>query len=102
MEITIILKNWIAIIAAAAGLILSLYNFFKARKAEGAEKRQEEMDWAMYVEHIRKQRSNPAPIVIMPELGSEEHKWAERMVGKGFLERNPLLLGYCLKHANFS
>jgi len=66
------------------------------------EKRQEEMDWAMYVEHIRKQKNNPAPIVIMPKLGSEEHKWAERMVAKGFLERNPLLLGYCLKHANCS
>lgn len=102
MDITIILKNWVAIIAAVAGLLLSLYNFFKARRSEGAAKRQEDGDWAKYVELIKRQRENPTMICINPELGSEEHRWAERMVVKGFLERMPMMLGYKLKYADCS
>lgn len=102
MDITIILKNWVAIIAAVAGLLLSLYNFFKARRAEDAAKRREDEDWAKYVELIKQQRKNPTAICFNPDLGSEDHRWAERMVVKGFLERMPLMLGYTLKYADCS
>jgi hypothetical protein len=51
------------------------------------------MHWAMCVAYIKRQHESPTAIYISPEIGSEEHKWAEGMVAKGFLERAPLMLG---------
>ncbi len=82
-EITIVIKNWVAIVAAIIGLILGLYNFFAARGSEKRKKIEDDEDWAFYVSLLKNQKQTSGESVFTPELGSKEHKIFERLVSKG-------------------
>jgi hypothetical protein len=48
----------------------------------------QEEDDQRYFEFMREQQANPSPLVLFPEIGSEEHEWSERMVERGRLIRH--------------
>jgi hypothetical protein len=75
---------------ALGGLIgtgLGLYNLWRGHAREEAAKRTEEADWQRWVEFIAEQGGSPARLAYRPAPGSDDHKWAERMVAKGMLHR---------------
>ncbi len=93
-EFMLSLQVWIGAVGGIVGTALGLYNFFRARKKEDELARTEGADWNRWVEFLSSQQNNPAQIVFMPETGSDEHKWAERMVAKNMLRRLSRGMGY--------
>jgi hypothetical protein len=82
--------DWaIKILGAAGGIIgtvLGIYNFRHARRKERSERESEENDWQMLLE-FRAQMKKTGGNALTPAEGSDLHRWAERMVKKGLLER---------------
>jgi hypothetical protein len=82
--------DWaIKILGALGGLIgtgLGVYNFVHARRQERRARASEEKDWQIYVA-LRAEIGRTGGNAYMPDEGSEEHRWAERMVAKGLLDR---------------
>ena len=84
--------DWaVKILGALGGLIgtgLGVYNFVHARKQERRARASEENDWQTYVT-LRAEMERTGGSAFMPDEGSDEHRWAERMVAKGLLDRSP-------------
>ncbi len=84
------LVDWgIKILAAVGGIFgsaLGIYNFNHARKKEKGERESEERDWQLYVQ-LRSDMEGSGGNVLAPDNGSDQHRWAERMVERGKLER---------------
>ncbi|HEX8069368.1 MAG TPA: hypothetical protein VF546_05425 [Pyrinomonadaceae bacterium] len=85
----------IGVVGGALGSILSLYNFFHARRKEAAARLDEENDLSLLAAVMTAQRKVQG-MVLEPEIGSDEWKRAEGLVRKGVLMRGPGGRGYCL------
>jgi hypothetical protein len=83
--------DWlIKILGVLGGLVgtgLGIYNFFHARRQEQRARATEEQDWQMYVA-LRADMLAADGNVFVPDFGSDEHRWAERMVANGLLKRS--------------
>jgi hypothetical protein len=73
-------------VGGVIGTVLGIYNFKQARKKERLEREGEENDWQMYLA-LRAEMNRTGGNAFTPAEGSDEHRWAERMVKKGLLER---------------
>ena len=91
--------DWIIkIFGAAGGLIgtaLGLYNFVHARRQERRARADEKKDWQMFLA-LRAELGRTDGNAYMPDEGSTEHRWAERMVAKNLLDRGVDGIGYTL------
>jgi hypothetical protein len=91
--------DWIIKILGALGgsigTLLGVYNFVHARRQEHRARASEEKDWQMYVD-LRAEMLSTDGNVYVPDEGSGEHRWAERMVAKGLLHRSPGSTHYTL------
>lgn len=83
-------SDWaVKILGAVGGLIgtvLGIYNFKQARRKEKLEREGEEDAWQMYLA-LRAEMERRGGNALTPAEGSNQHRWAERMVKKGLLER---------------
>jgi hypothetical protein len=81
--------DWITkILGALGGLIgtgLGIYNFVHARRQEQRTRANETNDWQMY-SALRTEMLASNGDVYLPNEGSTEHQWAERMVARGLLD----------------
>lgn len=91
-SIDLVVKIWGAVFGSI-GVALGLYNLLYTKRKENKEKRDEENDWNRLAE-VRASLGEKSANLFQPEFGSEDHKWAERMVSKGYLYR----LGLGLDH----
>lgn len=91
------LKDVVSMIGALVGAVLGIYNLWRAHVREQVAQRAEATDWQRWVEFIAAQREHPATLVFQPEPGSDNHKWAERMVARGMLERQGRGVGYSIR-----
>lgn len=73
-------------IGGIIGTVLGVYNFNRARKKEKLEREGEEEDWQMLLA-MRAEMQKTGGNALTPAEGSDLHRWAERMVKKGMLER---------------
>ena len=93
--------DWmIKILGAVGGIIgtvLGIYNYKHARKKEKRERENEENDWQMYLA-LRAEMKRTEGNAFTPAEGSDQHRWAERMVAKGLLEREAGGIYYTLPH----
>ena len=91
--------DWIIqILGAAGGLIgtgLGLYNFVHARRQERRARADEKKDWQTYLA-VRVELGGTDGNAYMPDEGSAEQRWAERMVAKGLLDRGPGGISYTM------
>ena len=82
--------DWvIKILGAVGGLVgtaLGVYNFVHARRRERRARADEEQDWQIYLA-VREGMGQTGGNAFMPDEGSDQHRWAERMVAKGHLDR---------------
>jgi hypothetical protein len=80
----------IKILGGLGGLIgtgLGIYNFVHARHQERHARAAEESDWQRYLA-LREDLLDGNADAWVPDEGSDEHRWAERMVAKGLLARS--------------
>jgi hypothetical protein len=84
-NIDMIVKIWGAV-SGSIGVVLGIYNLLYTKRKENKEKLDEENDWNLLVE-LRASLGEKSANLFQPKFGSEEHKWAERMVSKGYLHR---------------
>ncbi len=93
--------DWIIkILGAVGGLIgtaLGIYNFLHARGKERRARANEEQDWQIYLA-LRAEMGRNDGNAFMPDEGSEQHRWAERMVAKGLLDRGTGGIYYTMPH----
>jgi hypothetical protein len=91
--------DWIIkILGALGGLIgtgLGIYNFVHARRQEQRTRANEKNDWQVY-SALRTEMLAGNGNVYVPNEGSTEHQWAERMVARGLLDRDIGGIGYTL------
>ncbi len=91
--------DWIIkILGALGGLIgtvLGIYNFVHARRKEQRGRASEEADWQRYIA-LRAEMLSSDGNVLVPDEGSDEHRWAERMVARGLLHRSAGATHYTL------
>jgi hypothetical protein len=91
--------DWIIkILGALGGLVgtsLGIYNFVRARRQERNARTAEEKDWQMILTLRAAMRATNGNAFI-PDEGSDEHRWAERMVAKNLLDRDDNGIGYTL------
>jgi hypothetical protein len=82
--------DWVIKILGAlgglAGTSLGIYNFVHARRQERRANAAEEKDWEMFL-RLRADMLGTNNAYV-PEEGSAEHRSAERMVAKGWLQRS--------------
>lgn len=69
------------------GTVLGIYNFRHARRREEIERANEDRDWQMYIALRAEIDKSGGGNAYTPYEGSDEHRWAERMVSKGLLKR---------------
>lgn len=86
------LKIWGAI-SGSVGTALGIYNLISSRRKEKREGQKREEDWQKCIA-LRQYMQEKGANLYTPELGSEEHKWAERVVERGLLERGIGGIGY--------
>jgi hypothetical protein len=83
--------DWLLrILGALGGFVgtgLGVYNFLHARRQEQRARATEEQDWQMFVA-LRADLLAENGNAFVPDFGSDEHRWAERMVTKGLLKRS--------------
>jgi hypothetical protein len=89
--------DWIVkLLGALGGLIgtvLGIYNYVHARRKEAREsevknnlRQEQEEEWKLYASLTEASKEG---LLLHPDVGSIEHKRAERLVEKGMLERFP-------------
>lgn len=86
--------DFVTKIVGFIGGILGIVSWISGRKREKRIRHEQENMWKLYVSKhnaFKKDSGN----VWNPEIGSDDHKIAEKMVEKGWLERSPMG-GYCL------
>ena len=81
------LQVWVGAVGGVVGTALGFFNFLDARRKEREKKRTEDADWQRWVGFLADQAASAATIAFQPESGSENHRWAERMVARGMLRR---------------
>ena len=92
----------IKILGALGGLIgtgLGIYNFVHARRQERRTHATEEKDWQIYVA-LRAEMVRTGGNAFTPDEGSDQHRWAERMVAKGLLDRGTGGIYYTMPHGS--
>lgn len=95
---------------SVAGSVITTYNQSGGQNANaihntytyppGAEREADEdgRAWALYADFYKASQEG---LVMMPEVGSEMHRLAERLVAKGMLERLPPGMGYAIPGQQF-
>jgi hypothetical protein len=96
---SLVTVDWlIKILGALGGFVgtgLGIYNFIHARRQERSAREAEEKDWRMSLT-LRVGMLVTDANAFVPDEGSEEHRWAERMVAKNLLHRGVDGNGYTL------
>jgi hypothetical protein len=95
---------------AASGSVITTYNQSGGQNANtihnvyahppGAEREadEEERAWALFSEFYK---ASCEGYILNPEIGSEQHRLAERLVAKGMVERLPPGMGYAIPGQQF-
>lgn len=76
----------------------TIHNVYTHPPSAEREANEEERAWALYAEFYK---MSCAGYVLNPEIGSENHRLAERLVAKGMLERLPPGMGYAVPGQQF-
>ncbi len=90
----------VGVVGGILGTALGIYNLIVARQKEKHSRRGQEEDWQKYIGLVKNMTENRAN-TFSPEIGSDDHRWAERMVEKGLLCRGQGSNTYTLPKASF-
>ncbi len=89
-----IILNVVSTIVALVGGFLGIVSWISGRKKEKEIHQEQEDMWKLYI-YIHNAFNKGNGNVWTPDTGSADHKFAEKMIEKGWLERAPMG-GYCL------
>lgn len=99
------LTDWVGPVTGIIGTGLGIYNILVARRKEKRERQEkaqaqveEATDWELYAKLVEASKEG---LIFDPEPGSDDHKRAERLAGKGMLERLPNSMGYAIPGQRF-